>query len=337
MGDAGAGNANKPTGRASQPTVSTIRIEKPPQRTCTLSRRRQKLANLVHWRDWRRHCAALLATCASASHAAPPEITWYIPDLPPHYVVEAGRKEVGFHQQALQKQFMPALGDYKHSTKVASVGRVLAMLKSDPNACIPSAVKTPEREQFMVFSRPSLAMIPPGLFVRAGDAHKFTPLVDASGRISLEALLARGDFVLGVEGQRRYGAGVDKLVEARTGSKAVYQVNFQAAARSLMRMAAVERVDGVLGYPYEATWHLNDRSWNGPNKLHFYELTEQPRFNTSYVACSNSELGKAVIAQLNARLDQASTRAAIAGHYETWLTPEFRAESKRIQKLLPDR
>ncbi len=279
-----------------------------------------------------------LGQCGSASAAAGKgDITWYIPDLPPHYVVEPGRKELGFHQQALQQQFIPALAGYTHTVKVASVGRVLAMLKAEPNACIPSAVKTPEREQYMVFSRPSLAMIPPGLFIRDSDAHKFRPLADATGRLSLEALLARGDFVLGVEGQRRYGAGVDKLVDARSGSKAVYQVNFQAGARSLMRMTAVERVDGVLGYPYEATWHLNDRRWSGPNKLHFFELTEQPRFTLSQVACANSELGRAVIAQLNARLDLAATRAAIAGYYDSWLTPEFRAESRRLQKLLPER
>lgn len=293
---------------------------------------------MARWRNAWRLGAAWLALCAGACHAAKPqEITWFIPDLPPHYVVEPGRKEVGFHQQALLEQFIPALEGYKHSVKVASVGRVVAMLKADPAACIPSAVKTPEREQFMVFSRPSLAMIPPGLFVRAADARKFAPHVDATGRISLEALLARGDFVLGVEGQRRYGAGVDRLVEAHADSKAVYQVNFQAAARSLMRMAAVERVDGVLGYPYEATWHLNDRSWNGPNKLHFFALTEQPRFNLSHVACANSALGKAVIARINVRLDQPRTRAAIAGYYDAWLTPDFQAESRRIQKQLQDR
>jgi uncharacterized protein (TIGR02285 family) len=283
-----------------------------------------------------RFCALAALMAGLGVHAAElPEIVWYFPDLPPHYIVDGAKHGQGFHDRALQEIFMPSLPGYRHRTQVVPMLRLLQIMKTEPNACAPSAVKTSEREQYMRFSKADLSMLSSGLFVRRSAVARVAGALDAGGKLSLTKLMADGHFVLGVPGGRRYGDKVDGVISSYQGKRNVYELEAQQAEQSLVQMTSLGRVDGVLGYPYEAAYHLDRADAEKREELVFYRLSEQPEYTLSRVACAKGKIGDAVIRALDRKLTEPAVQAQLLGYYRAWLDATALAESNRIQKRDP--
>ncbi len=276
-----------------------------------------------------------LGLASGAACAQPAEINWYFPDLPPHYIVDGPRHGEGFHDQALQGVFMPALPAFHHTMQVAPMLRLLQIMKTDPRACAPSAVPSPERREFMVFSRPTIVMLPPGIFVRRADAKRVAPFLDGAGKLSLTRLLRDGGMTLGVPDGRLYGGKVDALLDQYQNARNVYSLKLQEAERRLVEMTSIGHVDAVLGYSYEAAYHLAASDAVKREPLQFYRLAEQPDYMLSHVACAKGKQGEEVIRAINAALARPATLARLEAQYKAWLDPAALAELQRVEKLNP--
>lgn len=276
-----------------------------------------------------------LASSGQSAFAEQPEIVWYFPDLPPHYIVDGPHRGEGFHDMALQQVIIPNLPGYTHKVRVVPMLRLLQIMKTEANACAPSAVRSAEREQYMRFSRPDLVMLPPGLFVRRSDEARLSAFLDARGNLILEKLLADGRFRMGMPDGRRYGEKIDKLLGAYDGKRNLYTLKSQDAEKSLVQMVSLSRIDGVFGYPYEATYHLNSTGVEKKEELKFFRLSEQPDYTLSQVACAKGKLGDEVIKKLDAQLSEPAVQAKLQDYYRAWLDQAGVAELRRIDKLNP--
>ncbi len=275
-------------------------------------------------------CAGWLGAAAPAPAAQ--EITWYLYDLAPLVIADGPHKGAGFMELALQRQLIPALPDYRHKIVVVPIQRIALMLKSDPQACNPGMIRNAEREQFMVFSLPTLAAVPPGIFVRRSDIARFAPYVNSHGKIVLDKLLADGKLNIGIDSARSYGAPVDAVLKPHREKPQLFALSIPDASRNLAQMVLAKRIDGMLGQSFEVPYYLGGRTVADVKALAFYALEEQADMVVNHVACANSEQGQAVIRQINAALAKPGMRAALAAHYAAWLDDDARKLADALQR-----
>lgn len=277
-------------------------------------------------------CAGLLA-CTGAA-AATPEITWYLYDLAPLVITDGPHKGTGFMELALQQQLIPALPEYRHKVVVVPIQRIAMMLKSDPQACSPGLIRNPEREQYMAFSAPTLAAVPPGIFVRRGETARFAPYVNAKGKIVLDKLLADGKLNVGIDSARSYGGPIDAVLKPYRDKPQLFSLSIPDASRNLAQMVVAKRIDGTLGQPFEVAYYLGGRTVDDVKALAFYPLEEQADMVVNHVACANSEQGQAVIRKVNSILARPGVRDALAAHYAAWLDDDARKLADGLRRQM---
>jgi len=137
---------------------------------------------------------------------------------------------------------------------------------------------------------------------------------------------------VGVRSGRSYGAAADALLKTYDGKPNLFRLTTPDASKSLFQMVAAERLDVVLGYPFEGAYHLAQDNPAANKGLKFYLLSEQTDYVLVHVVCAKSPLGQEVIRKVDAVLHQPGMRESILGHYETWLDDELRPLARRLQK-----
>ena len=101
----------------------------------------------------------------------------------------------------------------------------------------------------------------------------------------------------------------------------VHGVTFQQGTSGLLRMAVNRRVDLVLAYPYEPEY-VSSENGDDFSSLSFRLVSDVPEYLLTYLACSKTDTGAAVIAALDRVLVQPGVREAMRDHYGAWLEPE---------------
>lgn len=283
------------------------------------------------WRRWAARAAAVAGLASAATASATPEITWYLYDLPPFVILDGPRKGEGFVERTLRNQLIPGLPGYQHKIMVVPLQRLSQMLKTDPNACNPALLKNPEREQFMTFSTPYLAVIPGGAFIRRSDAARLTHYVGSSGKLNLSKLLEDGRLTVGIDSARSYGATVDGVLKPFKGRSNVFGLSTPEASKSLVQMVAGGRIDLVLAQPFEVPYYFSGKDNAQSKGLQFYRLAEQTDYVLNHAACAKGEFGRNVIRQIDALWARPGVRAAVFGLYSTWLDDDARQLAQRLQ------
>lgn len=262
--------------------------------------------------------SALLASSGAATAAAPtpPNVRWLITDFPPQFILAGPRRGNGLAEIA-QNIVFARLPGYRHrlETVPANYPRIEHELKIHDNVCFAALLKTPERERDFVFSQPYRLLLPIQLFV---PQDRGQPPLQADGTVDLAALLASGDFRLGVLGGRHYGPGIDAVLDQHPKDAAVYRRYAQDQLDGLLNMMFIDSraIDGVLAYPNE----LNDLA-TASNKpappMRHYAIAGTPEYLEGYIACSSSPLGRQLVADIDGIIDE--IRRAVSRAYAAQL------------------
>jgi len=267
---------------------------------------------------------ANVTSLANATSGAKPTIRWMTVDFPPLFMVTGPEHGVGDYAQGIA---VARLGGYEHALQAVppNYQRIEYEMKTRGDVCFAGFLKTPARERFMVFSEPYLMMLPIQLFV---PADRPQPLA-ADNTVDLSGLLRHGGFRLGILGGRRYGASVDRIVEAYKDSPSVYRRYSKDQLGGLVSMMAAHEhgLDGILAYPSEINY-LQKQPKATPLALRAYPLKGAPAFMYGYFACSNSDLGRKVVEGINQTIPD--IRAQVAELYAQNLTPAARETYLRL-------
>ncbi len=278
--------------------------------------------------------AILLELFSTIAHAAPdralPEIDWQLYGLPPLYILEGQAQGLGVLDRGLRVQVLPRLTGYRHRTTEVPIKRLESTLRSQPNACAFGLFKNASREAYMVFSKPFLSQIPPGVIVLRSGMERLKPFLDARGQLKLRSALESNELSLGYADSRSYGAAVDGLLAELRGHAKLQAVSATTPARNLMQMTQLGRLDLALMLPYEPR-HLEITEGLDVKNLRFLRVAEQPRELQGYAACAKGPLGEAVIQRLNEVLARADVQAALYGYYEQWLDDDSKALARQLR------
>lgn len=275
--------------------------------------------------------AALLAafTPPLFSATAPPtdSITWMQVNMPPYLIHDGPDANTGYGDLVaaiLQEQ----LPEYTHYTMVTNVIRHFDRFKQGENVCSIGLYKTPERQEFMYFSIPSLLTMPAVLIVRKerlADFHR------QQGRIRLEDVLGDENIIIGLSKDRSYGNSLDAVLKKYSNRKNLVTFNGQELSENFFKMLMRDRLDGLIGLPDEAMYQAEKLGIRDQIATLLIEENQQGYEGwLCAVGCSKTEWGRTVIEKINRILIEQRPTERYRKAYERWLDDNSRERYRTI-------
>ncbi len=220
-----------------------------------------------------------------------PVIHWAKPGLAPLFVHEGANAGRGIGDQMFGdvQALMP---QFHHVNLRLNYPRLLEELRRGSDVCA-ILHRTPEREAYMVFSRPVVITPSYQLYVSVKGLERFKQQTGWNGApASFDQLLSNSDGLkMAVTPGQSYGAERDEIL-ARHANQVELVKSF-ADQRALIKMLAANRMELVLGFPWVvnyATELLDIRA-----DLVKVELNDVPQYEPAYIACADTAFGKRIV------------------------------------------
>lgn len=267
---------------------------------------------------------------ATEQETEPKTIEWYMIDLPPVQIQNGALRGKGYTDK-IRWRLIAKLPEYRHVLRLANVQRILADIKSKPNVCNPAFMRTPEREQFMVFSTALHAQFPNGAAVLKSRRSELQPFVTSDGLLAVEKLIAEGKGRIAVQSGRSYGVVLDGMVEKARQNNRLVTLTSSHPVESKLGLVQKARVEAALLYPFELTVHLN----NNASELALYDFLPvegNGTYTLNYLGCSRSPLGEKVIAEAN-QIIAAERDGYFSASYREWLPTSILPQHSRHHQV----
>ncbi|KQP29970.1 hypothetical protein ASF49_14965 [Methylobacterium sp. Leaf104] len=238
------------------------------------------------------------------------QVTWTLYTAAPYMITDGPQADGGIADR-VRHILMKRLDDYAHHTINAPFPRVVSALKQGADWCFVGGVRTPEREAFAYFSRPTGMFYPLRIMVREGQRARF----EALAPLSLRSLLAEHpDLRTSILRNRSMGPAIDPIL--RDAGAPQLHSEFDEA----FRMFQNGRLDYLVEYADIAAYYAaalgEPRPWVG------LSLAEDPEPVFSRVMCSRTPWGRAVIDRIDAVLSEVRPTAEYRRIIEAWSAPE---------------
>jgi uncharacterized protein (TIGR02285 family) len=296
-------------------------MARPPRRP----RRRVRLTPLAGWLGliFALALPLVLAPAAGAGEADAPtpatrQITWTVYTAAPYMITEGPEAGTGISDR-VRHLLMARLDDYAHQTITVPFPRAISGMKQGAEWCFVGGVRTPEREAFAYFSRPTGLFYPLRIMVREGERARF----DALGPLSLRSLLTEHpELRTSVLRNRSMGPAIDPILRG-AGAPQLHS-EFDEA----FRMFQNGRLDYVIEYADIAAYYA--RALGEPRPWIGLPMTENPEPVFSRVMCARTPWGRAVIDRIDAILTEVRPTDAFRQIVEAWSAPEDRATLRAV-------
>lgn len=206
------------------------------------------------------------------------------------------------------------------------------LTRTQSSSCMASILKNPQRAAEFIFSQPLLATEGLRLYLPI-ESPLHTKLQSRlklwGGKVQLrDLLLTESGFVLGLDQERSYGAGLDVLLKEKVLRRSLYFKQSGAQIAQLWPMLQQGRVSAVLEYPFMLA--TTDAS-----RLHSYEVAEAEPLQLGYFACNKSETGQAIINSLDQSIQAlVGTQAYLDLHLTTVPTERQQAFIQNYNQLM---
>jgi uncharacterized protein (TIGR02285 family) len=245
--------------------------------------------------------------------------------LPPFFIQSGPNQDQGYGDtitHILQKQ----LPEYTHEEITTNITRHFYKFKQGEHVCSVGLYKTPEREEFMYFSLPSFITLPAVIIIKKDNIGKF----DNQATVSLDAVLANTNLMIGLAKDRSYGVIIDDVLKLHHGQDNVVEFTGQELSLNLFKMLMLGRLDGLIALPEEALYQAEQMGI----REHLLTLTlseNQHNYHgwLSSVACAKTPWGREVIDKVNRALLELRPTETYRSAYERWLDPNSIATYRR--------
>lgn len=280
--------------------------------------------------------ALLVVLMTPRPGVAQSRIHWLQDDFPPHLFNDPAHFGQGPCDAALIEA-RERLDTYDHVVENTTFSRFKKLMKINDNYCYSCLLRTAAREKYIVFSEPFVYLASNELVARASDAALYQPFLEADGSIDLTALLESGTVAVSVSHGRSFGQYIDSLLLPYKDSPQMIEVGGSSSLeKAIRRLFTLGAYDAILGYAPEIVWHARKI---GIPMEHFrlYPIKGLTLFDVrayAYFGCSDSRLGREVIASINANMD--SIRGAAFAAYRALLDPATRALHEAHERVFPE-
>lgn len=247
--------------------------------------------------------------------------------MPPYFVQghpNAGDRGYGNLLTAILQEQLP---EYTHYTMVTNVIRHFERFKQGEKVCSIGLYKTPERQEFMHFSIPSLLTMPAVLIVRKEKLADF----HHRGGIRLEDVLGDENIIIGLSKDRSYGNSVDEVLKKYSNRKNLVTFNGQELSENFFKMLMLDRLDGLIGLPDEVMYQAERLGIRDQIATLLIEENQHGYEGWfCFVGCSKTEWGRSVIEKINRILLAQRPTERYRTAYERWLDDNSRERYRAI-------
>ncbi len=237
------------------------------------------------------------ATLFSSVVLAKPTITWLEYELAPGYINRGEEQGKGFANLAnrwLQQQ----LPQWHHENKPSSIARMLSLAKNTQTICS-GLLKTPERENILVFSEPIQTLATHRLYFLKRNQAKLESIIGQplTQTISLQSLMKHLDKLdFAIAAGRSYGANRDEILQ-QYHDKMQVSTQYRLGSQFITRLL-VGRLDFIIEYPWIIQYEQSEQDFD-QQTLGSVEIAESGARLDVHIACSPTPIGKEVISAIN--------------------------------------
>ncbi len=241
-------------------------------------------------------------------------LTWLEAPAPPFFIQEGELKGQGYEDMVTQI-VIDRLPEYQHEHLVASITRHYQEFKEGRQACSIGLFKTPEREKFLYFSKPSFFTLPVVIVINKENYAAFAK----AKSVKLADVLHK-NLVIGRAKNRSYGKNIDDVLARQGTDQNTYSFEGGDLSLTLFEMLKRHRLDGLLSLPEEAMYHAERLGIRDKIMTLTIEETQNSYESWfSYVACAKTAWGKETIDKINTILEQERPTDRYRATYERWL------------------
>jgi uncharacterized protein (TIGR02285 family) len=240
--------------------------------------------------------AVLPVSFAAAAGRADEHITWLHPEFPPSYVASGEFAGLGYldRQLAVLQAKLPG---FSHSTVTAPLARIWHELPRADGYCFLGASITEERLRLAVFSKSGIDTPIIQLALRAEDAERLRPYLNAEGEVELDKLKAAPDLQGAYTDTATYGAAIDTFIRAPDRTVALEKV---VEMRHPFTLLEKGRTDFIFVWPEQLTYYK--RATHSDFATASFRIAGSSDAQPYYVACSKGAVGERAIARIDAVL-----------------------------------
>jgi uncharacterized protein (TIGR02285 family) len=180
------------------------------------------------------------------------------------------------------------------------------------NTCISDMIKTPEREEYFLFSKPISLYL--GLHL-----YSTSPL-NIDEPIKLKQLFTQyPNYKLGTVLGRSYGEALDIEIKKISKNNIVYT---SAKVNEITKLLQHKRYDLIIDYPLDINFYWQQLS---NKKLYSYPIEQASKYALGHLMCSNTASGRKLVADLNLALEKLYQNGTLYNIQFSFIAKEDRA------------
>jgi uncharacterized protein (TIGR02285 family) len=255
--------------------------------------------------------ASLGLTAAQAGE----HITWLHPEFPPSYIASGEFAGQGYldQQLAVLQKMLPG---FTHSTVTAPLARIWHELPRTDGFCFLGASITEERLKLGLFSKRGIYTPIIQLAMRAEEAERVRPYLNAEGEVELDKLKSAADLQGAYTDTATYGPAIDDFIHAPDHAVPLNKV---VEMRHPFILLERGRTDFIFVWPEQLTFYK--RSSHSDFATASFRIAGSADAQPYYVACSKGAVGDKAITRIDAVLAEPEAWHEFVAPLRSWFPP----------------
>lgn len=241
-----------------------------------------------------------------------PTITWAKWDDPPIFILSGKFKGQGT-LDLVEEDLKRSLTKYRHENLEANVRRVIQLAKEKAETCNAGWLNTKEWNELFILSNPIFKLPTNGIIIK----EKKLKEINFKSKTSLQAMIKKRKLRMAIG--RLYGEGIDDYLKSINYQKHP-QIDVVASSYLAHQMLQIDRVDYTIGYPTEANYYRIIHE--GSEKIIYIPVTDNSDYVDVVVACSKTQQGRAIIDDINKKLENRGRKERYQQMLNNWLTTD---------------
>jgi len=254
------------------------------------------------------------------------QLTWLTRDWPPAYITQGPLQGQGTFD-LLTQDLILELPQYQHQLQLTSLSAREQKMQLEQPYCFFGAIKTPEREKYLLFSDTAFLTHGVKLFMLADSPLNLR--LPAQQAVNLVTLMQQKDIIGITEKKRTYPSAVQQLVEQQR----LALVDVNESSTSTLQMLAQKRADYVIEYQDRIEFLAQKL----PAKISFSqrEIQGENTVEPVYVACRKTAGAAQKIAAINQALARLRPTALYQQHMLRWTSQSAKSQMQQTISNYP--
>jgi len=264
-------------------------------------------------------------------NAATPRVTWAITHFPPFLIVNGPNAGNGISDKTVDF-YISQTPNFIHKKQEATLQRVLHMMREGKHVCNGALLKNAEREEFIDYTDPYIAIFPNGVLTSKNGLVKMKPYLNKDQTINLEEMLRLGQVTLRYDAGRSYSPVIDNVLNRhKSTSTTLHRSTGVIDLKMDLKHVLSHKIDAVLGRAEEAYFAMGEQLRK--KELFYLPVKGDAPYQFGYVGCAKGAWNDALIRELNRINRIHRSTEMFSSFYTRWLPPTVR---DRYQLLARD-